>query len=63
MNIKIIKTKALILKLGLKEEGNFPAVAIGINDLAGTGYYSSEYVIASYGINNLDIILAWDGVS
>lgn len=49
------KDKGFNFKIRLKEEGNFPAVAIGINDLAGTGYYSSEYVVASYGINNLDI--------
>ena len=28
--------------------------AIGINDIAGTGFYSSEYIVASYGINRTD---------
>ena len=51
---KIIKTKALILSLGIKEEGLWPAVAIGINDIAGTGLYSSEYIVGSYGINKTD---------
>ena len=32
-----------------------PAIAVGINDIAGTGLYSSEYVVASYGIDNLDM--------
>ena len=32
-----------------------PAIAIGINDIAGTGYYSSEYIVGSYGINKTDI--------
>ena len=31
-----------------------PAIAIGINDIAGTGLYSSEYIVASQGVNNLD---------
>ena len=29
----------------LKEQGYFPAVAIGVMDIAGTGLYSSEYII------------------
>ena len=28
-------------------DGYFPAVAVGINDLVGTGVYSGEYVVAS----------------
>ena len=31
-----------------------PAIAIGINDIAGTGFYSSEYIVGSYGINKTD---------
>lgn len=49
------KDKGFNLKIRLKEEGIFPAIAIGLNDLAGTGLYSSEYIVASYGINNLDM--------
>ena len=48
------KDKGFNFKLRVKEEGALPAIAIGINDIAGTGFYSSEYVVASYGINNLD---------
>ena len=48
------KDKGFNLKLRVKEEGVLPAIAIGINDIAGTGFYSSEYIIGSYGINNLD---------
>ena len=51
------KDKGFNLKLRLKKEGLLPAIAIGFNDLAGTGYYSSEYIVASYGIQNLDIHL------
>ena len=48
------KDKGFNFKLRLKEEGVWPAIAIGINDIAGTGFYSSEYLVASYGINKTD---------
>ena len=48
------KDKGFNFKLRLKEEGVWPAIAVGINDIAGTGYYSSEYVVGSYGINRTD---------
>ena len=51
--IKVMLIKDLTSKSS-KEEADFP-LAIGINDLAGTGYYGSEYIVASYGISNLDI--------
>ena len=49
------KDKGFNFKLRLKKEGLLPALAIGLNDFAGTGYYNSEYIVASYGINNLDM--------
>ena len=48
------KDKGFNFKLQLKEEGVLPAIAIGINDIAGTGLYSSEYIVGSYGINKTD---------
>ena len=48
------KDKGFNFKIRLKEEGIWPAIAIGLNDLAGTGFYSSEYIVASYGINKTD---------
>ncbi|MDA8696236.1 YjbH domain-containing protein [Gammaproteobacteria bacterium] len=48
------KDKGFNFKFRLKEEGAWPAIAVGINDIAGTGYYSSEYIVASYGINRMD---------
>ena len=48
------KDKGFNFKLRLKEEGYWPALAIGINDIAGTGFYSSEYIVGSYGINRTD---------
>jgi len=48
------KDKGFNVKARLKEQGVFPAVAIGLNDLAGTGIYSSEYIVGSYGINRTD---------
>ena len=48
------KDKGFNFKFRLKEEGLLPAVAVGINDIAGTGFYSSEYIVGSYGINRTD---------
>ncbi len=48
------KDKGFNIKLRLKEEGLLPAIAVGIYDIAGTGYYGSEYIVGSYGINKLD---------
>ena len=48
------KDKGFNVKLRLKEQGKLPAIAIGLNDFAGTGIYSSEYIVGSYGINKTD---------
>ena len=48
------KDKGFNLKLRLKEQGKFPAIAVGLQDFAGTGIYSSEYIVGSYGINRTD---------
>ena len=55
------KDKGFNLKLRIKEEGILPAIAVGINDIAGTGLYSSEYFVASYGKDNIDFHfgIAW----
>tara|TARA_B100001093_G_scaffold520424_1_gene615724 strand:- start:218 stop:2173 length:1956 start_codon:yes stop_codon:yes gene_type:complete len=49
------KDKGFNFKLRIKDEGIFPAIAIGINDISGTGYYGSEYIVGSYGIKNVDL--------
>mgnify|MGYP001254289035 CR=1 FL=1 len=49
------KDKGFNVKLRLKKEGALPALAVGLNDFAGTGFYSSEYIVSSYGINKLDM--------
>ena len=51
------KDKGFNVKLKLKEQGKFPALAIGLNDFAGTGIYSSEYIVSSYRYNNFDFTL------
>ena len=53
-NIQDYKDKGFNFKIRIKEEGILPAIAIGINDIAGTGLYSSEYIVGSYGLNNID---------
>ncbi len=59
------KDKGFNFKVRLKEEGIFPAIAIGFNDIAGTGFYSSEYIVGSYGINNIDLHfgLSWGALN
>jgi len=59
------KDKGFNFKLRIKEEGNLPSIAIGINDIAGTGFYSSEYIVSSYGINNFDLHfgMAWGTIN
>ena len=49
------KDKGFNVKFKVRDEDRFPAIAIGINDIAGTGYYSSEYIVGSYGINRIDL--------
>ena len=53
------KDKGFNAKFRLKEEGKLPALAIGFNDIAGTGIYSSEYIVGSYGVNNVDLHLGF----
>ncbi len=51
-----LKDKGFDLKVLLKEEGyNSPAIAFGIRDLAGTGIFSSEYLVGTKGIGNFDL--------
>tara|TARA_X000000368_G_scaffold344252_1_gene283016 strand:+ start:50848 stop:52821 length:1974 start_codon:yes stop_codon:yes gene_type:complete len=59
------KDKGFNVKFRLKEEGDLPAIAIGLMDFAGTGIYSSEYIVSSYGIGNLDMHfgLGWGQLS
>ena len=51
------KDKGFNVKFKLKDQGKFPALAIGLNDFAGTGIYSSEYIVSSYRYNNFDFTL------
>ncbi len=48
------KDKGFNLKIRLKDEDNLPALAIGAYDIAGTGFYSSEYIVSSYSLSNFD---------
>ena len=62
MNIKTIKIKGFNFKLRIKKKIPLPAIAIGINDVAGTGLFSSEYIVASMGIGNIDYHFGLGGV-
>jgi hypothetical protein len=48
------KDKGFNFKLRIKEEDSLPAIAVGFNDIAGTGLFGSEYIVSSYGVKNLD---------
>ena len=39
------KDKGFNVKLRLKEQDKLPAIAVGLQDFAGTGIYSSEYIV------------------
>lgn len=53
-----LKDKGFDLKfLMLRESYYSPAVAIGLRDIAGTGLFSSEYIVASKRFNALDVTL------
>jgi len=41
----------------LSEKYYFPSVALGLRDLAGTGAFSSEYIVGTKAIGNFDITL------
>jgi hypothetical protein len=51
------KDKGFNVKFKLKDQGKLPALAVGLNDFAGTGIYSSEYIVSSYKYNNFDFTL------
>src|SRR6185312_1564493 len=50
--------RSFAMKARLWQEGDLlPAVAVGINDLVGTGVYSGEYLVGSKRFGNLDFSL------
>ena len=51
------KDKGFNIKFRLKTQGKYPAIAIGLNDFAGTGLYSSEYIVSTYSQNKFDFSL------
>ena len=49
----------------LKESNNFPAIAVGLRDVAGTAVFSSEYLVASKKFLDFDLSigLGWGAMS
>ena len=45
------------IKLRIKEEGTWPALAIGLNNFDGPSFNASEYFVANYGRGNIDFSL------
>tara|TARA_B100002019_G_scaffold291945_1_gene313565 strand:+ start:1662 stop:3788 length:2127 start_codon:yes stop_codon:yes gene_type:complete len=57
-----LKDKGFDLKIGLmNEQDSLPAIAVGLRDIAGTGLFSSEYLVFTKSVGNLDITsgLGW----
>jgi len=57
-----LKDKGFDLKIRLiQEKERLPAIAIGLIDIAGTGLFSSEYLVATKNIYNFDVTfgLGW----
>ena len=53
-----LKDKGFDLKINLFGESYIrPSLALGLRDIAGTGLFSSEYIVASKKFNNLDFSL------
>ena len=51
-----LKDKGFDIKIKLFNEGYYvPAIALGLRDIAGTGLFSSEYIVATKSLGNLDI--------
>jgi hypothetical protein len=60
------KDKSFDAKFRILQERNFlPAMAVGFRDIAGTGIFSSEYIVASKKIKNFDYSLGmgWGALS
>ncbi|MDA0900532.1 MAG: YjbH domain-containing protein, partial [Proteobacteria bacterium] len=51
------KDKGFSFKLKVKDQGYFPSLAIGLEDFAGTGLWSSEFLVSSYSYENFDLTL------
>ncbi len=61
-----LKDKGFDVKFKLLSETNYlPSLAVGLRDLAGTGLFSSEYVVASKRFGDLDATLgiAWGSLA
>lgn len=53
-----LKDKGFDLKtLVLKETSSFPAIAIGLRDIAGSGEFSSEYIVSTKRLGQFDLSL------
>jgi len=54
------KDKAFDVKFRLlKENYILPSIALGLRDLAGTGIFSSEYIVATKKLNNIDLTIGY----
>jgi hypothetical protein len=60
------KDKGFSTKIRLwKESSYFPSIAAGVRDIAGTGTFAAEYLVASKKLNNIDVSfgMGWGDLS
>ena len=51
-----LTTTSFDAHISVLDEGSyFPAISIGLRDFIGTGWYSSEYIVGTKSIGNIDL--------
>lgn len=53
------KDKGFAFRVKAKDQGYFPALVLGMEDFAGTGLYSGEYITSSYSYKDFDFTLGY----
>ena len=60
----IILDKGFNVKFKYKpKNNNRPNLAIGLDDFAGTGFFTREYIVATQNLRDIKLLLVWDGVN
>lgn len=53
------KDKGFNVKFLLKEQGNFPSIAIGFDDIAGTSIFKGEYLVSTMQYDNFEYSIGY----
>ena len=53
---RLIWDRSFDAHISILDEGKYlPAISLGLRDFIGTGWYSSEYIVGTKSIGNLDL--------